>query len=407
MKKILSVVAVSAFCAFAAFASAENVSVSQDAETRMVAITYELTAPAIVTVDVELAGAGGSYESVGDAALSNAAGDVNRYVDKVGQTCTIKWQPMRMMEPCSADGIRATVQTWTLSAPPPYMVFDLDITNSVRFYRSEAGLPGGIANDIYRTSRLVMRRIPAAGITWRMGSPTSQYWRRSADGETAHLVTMARDYYIGVFEFTNYQYGRVCDSQSPSGKTPKGELSWNDLRGSDKDWPTTGHEVGASSFIQKLRTRTGQQMDLPTEAQWEYAARAGSSLALHYSNSDNTELDKIGWFWTNAHVGDNVYRNNVGLKRANAWGLYDTLGNNTEICLDWSGAYDAANQTTYDGEPAGMSSGTHRVMRSGYAWQGSDYITLSYRDKIAATGSNAFFGFRVVCPVAYVPPSAE
>ena len=407
MKRISSVVAASALCVLAASASVKNVSVSQDAETRMVTITYELTAPAIVTVDVELAGAGGSYESVGDAALSNAAGDVNRYVDKVGQTCTIQWQPMRVMEPCSADGIRATVQTWATSAPPPYMVLDLDITNSVRFYRSEAGLPGGIDSDIYRTSRLVMRRIPAAGITWRMGSPTSQYWRKSADGETAHLVTMSRDYYIGVFEFTGYQYGRVCDSQSPSGMTPKGGLSWSDLRGSDKDWPTTGHEVGASSFIQKLRTRTGQQMDLPTEAQWEYAARAGSSLALHYSNSDNTELDKIGWFWTNAHVGDNVYRNNVGLKRANAWGLYDTLGNNAEICLDWIGAYDDASQTIFDGEPAGLTSGTNRAMRGGYAWQGGDYITLSYRQRIGPGGSNDFYGFRVACPATYVPPGAE
>ena len=405
MNKTISLVTVLA--AFAASASVQNTSVSQDAATRMVTVEYSLTEAAIVTVDVEI-NVNGSWESVGDAALSNAAGDVNKYISKVGETCTIRWQPMRMMEPISANGIRATVQAWSLSAPPPYMVFDLDITNSVRFYRSEEGLPGGITNDMYRTSRLVMRRIPAAGITWRMGSPTTQYWRQSTDGETAHLVTMARDYYIGVFEFTNYQYGRVNDAQSPTGKTPKGGVSWNDLRGSDKDWPTDGHGVNASSFMQKLRTRTGQQMDLPTEAQWEYAARAGSSLALHYSNSSDTELSKIAWFWNNANVGGStVNRKNVGLKKENAWGLYDTLGNNAEICLDWIGAYDDASQTTFDGEPAGLASGTNRAMRGGYAWQGSDYITLSFRQRIAPSGSNDFYGFRVVCPATYVPPAAN
>lgn len=398
MNKKMSVFSLSVVAAHFSFAAVgSDVAVSQDAVTRMVKITYTLTAPAIVTFD---ASAGGV--SVGDEALANAAGDVYKYVDKVGEPCVIWWQPARQLEPCAVEKAQITVKAWSLDAPPPYMVVDLDVPNAVRFYPSEVGLPyGGITNDMYRTTRLLMRRISAAGVTWRMGSPTTQYWRTSVDGETAHLVTMARDYYIGVFEFTRYQYGRVNDSSNPTGMLPQ-KANMETLRGNGTgcDWPNDGHAVASDSFMQALRTRTGLQFDLPTEAQWEYACRAGSALALYYSDSDDTELKKIAWCYGNA-VGT---LQKVGTRMSNAWGIYDMLGNIDELCLDYAADYSSGTQ--YEGEPAGPKTGSNgRISRGGNSWDGGNSITTSFRRRIGAATANDFYGFRVVCPATYVPPA--
>ena len=392
-------------CTAAGFAGvvADSVAFEQDATTRMVKITYRLDAPAIVTLGLELDGT-----AVGDQALSSAVGDVYKYVDKVGKDCTIWWQPSRVLEPCTAANAKAIVRTWATDNPPLYMVFDLDVVHSVRFYESKEGLPGGVSDGRYKTTRLVMRRISAADVQWRMGSPWDNsvwYWRQSPDGENAHLVTMARDYYIGVYEFTQYQYARLKDGQNPTGEAAQGTLTYQNLRGSgdDYDWPNKGHAVADGSVMGMLRARTGQQFDLPTEAQWEYACRAGNKAPYYTGSvSDDKELDKIAWFYTNAKESIKA----VGQKIPNAWGLYDMLGNAAELCLDWSGDY-VNNNSTFDGEPAGPTTGSNRVIRGGYSGQGSDCITTSYRNRITPTTSHAVYGFRVACPAVYVPPAAD
>jgi len=124
---------------------------------------------------------------------------------------------------------------------------------------------------------------------------------------------------------------------------------------------------------------------LPTEAEWEYACRAGTSGP--YAGSS---LDSLGWYKDNSG-GDN---HDVGQKRANAWGLYDMHGNVWEWCSDWfdSDTYDAPSQT----DPTGPSSGSDRVLRGGSWGSSAEYCRSAYRDYSDPTYRYSLNGFRLV-----------
>ena len=200
----------------------DQVSFTQDADTKMVTVTYRLTGdPAVVTMDVETNGV-----SAGGRATWHAFGDVSRRVEPDAVAAkTIFWQPMKDMPNWSgaAGDLGVTLKAWATNAPPDYMVVDLDIvqTNAVRYYVSAEAVPGGVTNDIYKTQKLLMRKIPAAEVTWCMGRNASEEdWSYSdpslADAELGHLVTLSTDYYIGVYEFTQKQWAILTDGIWPS-----------------------------------------------------------------------------------------------------------------------------------------------------------------------------------------------
>ena len=146
-------------------------------------------------------------------------------------------------------------------------------------------------------------------------------------------------------------------------------------------WPLSS-AVDSSSFMGKLRVRTGLDFDLPTDAQWEYACRAGTTTTYSYGNSAN---ENYMWYSSNS----NSKSHPVGSKNANPWGLYDMHGNVWEWCLDWYGTL------AYGTDPKGSSSGTARVNRGG-SWNAyADVCISSYRGNGTPPLEFNSIGFRI------------
>jgi len=186
---------------------------------------------------------------------------------------------------------------------------------------------------------------------FEMGSSESENGRRS--DEDQHSVTLTTPFYMQTTEVTQGQW-RAIMGNNPSNYSGCGDncpvenISWED----------------AQKFIEKLNLyENTNRYHLPTEAQWEYAARAGTSTALANGNivetkcSLDSNLNAMGWYCGNA---DNK-THPVGQKQANAWGLYDMHGNVWEWCKDWYDLY-TTNPVT---DPEGLSSGPYRVSRGG------------------------------------------
>ena len=351
------------------------------AANRLITINYALAdEDAIVTVDVQTNftdGAETKWASIGAENFTNIGGDVNRLV-KTGARKAL-WRPDKSWpdRELAAGKMRFVVNAWTTSAPPDYLVAELDGSKTVRYYESAAALPdGGLTNDIYRTDRLVLRKCPAANVTWWMGAPSDEMGFEQvypgydpaahALKETRHQVTLSHDYYIGVFEMTQGQAEKVGYKYNQSKfKTDKAvrpmeNLYMNVLRGDKngcKSWPDADIEKarvvdGAQSIVGLFRIATDLTLDLPTEAQWEFACRAGCGTGLNNGTQlannwiDATTVDanlavvaryfanagaKSSWTGTE-DLSQGTAR--VGTYPANAWGLYDMHGNVTELCLD-------------------------------------------------------------------------
>ena len=195
------------------------------------------------------------------------------------------------------------------------------------------------------------------------------------DGEKpTHQVTLTNDYYIGKYEVTQALWQAVM-SNNPSyfkgDNLPVEKVSWNDCQ----------------EFISKLNTITGKTFRLPTEAEWEYAARGGKkSKGYQYSGSNN--LSDVAWYEDNS--GNKTHA--VGSKQANELGIYDMSGNVWEWCQDWYGKYSSSSQTN----PTGANSGSYRVYRGG-CWGGNTWICRSsYRYSYAPGFSNDSLGLRLV-----------
>ncbi|WP_372935595.1 formylglycine-generating enzyme family protein, partial [Mariniphaga sediminis] len=250
-----------------------------------------------------------------------------------------------------------------------YLVIDLtDKVSKEKYYNSEKDLPGGLNNRRYRTTHLVLRLIKTSFLSpedgeFMMGSLPDEPGRFDWC-EDYHSVRLTSDFYIGVFEITQKQWEYIMGTR-PSTWIKEGDIrpveqvSYNDIRGLISDginWPQSGNAVAKSSFLGKLREKTRvNDYDLPTEAQWEYACRAGTESSLNNGTTPeagfkNSELDELGRYAGNggrAWFGGLVYEDpdhlkvdgsveNVGLEHAtarvgdyhpNKWGLYDMHGN--------------------------------------------------------------------------------
>ena len=260
--------------------------------------------------------------------------------------------------------------TVTVSAGEKYLVVDLSGgINAASYPVTYLGdVPAGGWTDEYKTTKLVLRRVPAG--TFTMGSPVGELGHSTY--ETQHQVTLTKDFYIGVFEVTQKQWQLVTGT-TPSyykGDTrPVEGVSYNDIRGTVNGaaWPTNG-QVDAGSFLGKLRARTAITLDLPTEAQWEYACRAGTSTALNSGNNltnaiSDASVSEVGRYYYNQSDGKGGYSQHtkVGSYKVNAWGLYDMHGNVMEWCLDWMVWSSLTGNAT---DPKGATSGINRVSRS-------------------------------------------
>ena len=241
-----------------------------------------------------------------------------------------------------------------------------------------------MTNDVaYKTAKLVMRKVPAKGVEWTIGSPEGEPGRATSGMlENQYRVKLTEDYFIGVYPVTQSQYERICGA-NPSkyaevenaAQCPVERVSYATVRGGRTErgangecvnWPTNSyrHLVAPNSFCGRMRERFGVDFDIPTEAQWEFACRANGTSVLYSGRSPTTESDvkyyalELGWSSDNSIVGGVKQPHPVGMKNPNAWGLYDLYGNVYEHCLDWAVAdinVNAAAEPLVD--PDGGSAG--------------------------------------------------
>ena len=272
-----------------------------------------------------------------------------------------------------------------------YCVIDLsEGPNAVTyptFYLPKVPSEGESWTDEYRTTKLVLRRIPAGSFV--MGSDQTNESRR---------VALTRSFYMGVFEVTQKQWELVMGSwpgSSPSSSDGLGDaypaynVSYNDIRGSSSGarWPASS-AVDASSFLGRLRAKTGLDFDLPTEAQWEYACRAGTATTYYWGDAMD---GAYAWYYNNSYYNNSGRTTHpVGTRTPNAWGLYDMSGNVWEWCRDWYGTL------AYGADPVGSASGSDRVGRGGGWGNDSGGCTSSIRIYGGPSYRDNDGGFRLV-----------
>lgn len=229
-------------------------------------------------------------------------------------------------------------------------------------------LSGGANAEMYPVT--YMNAAPVSG--WTDEYKTTKLVLRRIDAKTA---TLTKAFYIGVFEVTQKQWELVMGA-NPCSSTIYGKgdtypvhlVSYNKIRGSSagNGWPDS-LAVDATSFVGRLQVRTGRDFDLPTEAQWEYACRAGTTTTYYWGNSMD---GGYAWYKNNApSVAQPVVNGSsaqpVGKKKPNAWGLYDMSGNVWEWCLDWYGASSDSKRVRRGGCSASEASGCSSTVRVG------------------------------------------
>jgi len=237
-------------------------------------------------------------------------------------------------------------------------------------------------DPITNTIGMKLNKIPAG--TFMMGSPESEEDRE--DAEFQHAVTITKPFYMQTTEVTQSQW-----------KVVMGTEPWKDKPHVKEgpDYPATHVNWDeAVAYCEKLSAKEGKTYRLPTEAEWEYACRAGTQTAWSFGD-DEKVLGDYAWSVENAaEIVSEQYAQQVGLKKPNAWGLYDMHGNVLEWCHDYHGEDYYQQSPTND--PTGPTRGSFRVLRGG-SWYSIPYTTRSaYRSRDDAGCRHYMGGFRVV-----------
>jgi formylglycine-generating enzyme required for sulfatase activity len=261
------------------------------------------------------------------------------------------------------------VPTWATlveAMPDPAVVTD----STLRAAITASGMAWRVRDT---ATQMEMLLVPQG--TFTMGCTASNAFGCVSNENPTHSVTLTQAFYLGRYEVTQGQWVARMGSnpsyfagQSDSASRPVEQVSWN--------------------IIQGYLSATG--MRLPSEAEWEYACRAGTTTAFNNGSSDDATVGTIAWYASNSGNQTHV----VGGKAANALGLYDMSGNVWEWVNDWyDGSYYSVSPST---NPLGPVSGTYRVFRGGSWGDGTGGVRSSYRGYGLAPGGSSFgVGFRV------------
>ena len=338
--------------------------------------SYNVTVSGNPTPTVNVSGLPGwlSYNS-GTQTISGTptAGDI-------GTTGTITITASNGILPDMVQTFSITVDDWALY--DQYVVIDLQSPYTVTNLSS---VPSDLlTNDAYKTTKLVLKRISAG--TFQMGDQTGAGWIAELP---VHPVTITKDFYIGVFEVTQRQWFEVMGnwpsnfSISPD-KRPVEQVSWYDIKDN-------------SGFMDSLSALIGEPFDLPTEAEWEYCCKAGTSTNFSYG-----DIVDGAYMWYDINSGSQTKE--VGTRLPNPWGLYDIHGNVREWCLDWysdssenpPSYYQTCNDLGTVYNPIGPATGSSRVRRGGSFYNNEDNCRSSYRASSVPDGWSTRIGFRIV-----------
>lgn len=413
-----------------AFAGPTATVTSSTISDDVLTVTYTLAnGPAVITFDILTNGTSGASIG-GEAVVSGVLHGSDVWMKVTGEgPHTIKWRTDAWDG--NAD-ITVAVTAWPLDNPPDYMVADIsyyayDQTNAQRYYPSADFVPGGVLGNVrYRQNALLMRKIMAKGIRWTMGSSSS-----------TRYVTLTNNYYMGVFEVTKAQWAQVMggyrekSASHPNDSPAFTNLLYREMRpleivayseirtaGSRSynaayDFPNPPH---GSSFLGVVRQRTHLDFDLPGEAQWEFAARAGHGAGYWSDGTADSTANGIilgrcnsnGGSTSNFNCGPENGTAICGSYKPSDWGLYDVHGNVNEWCLDWY-TTDATALSNLDyqvnidpADPSKMlypanTAGSGKVKKGGSWANGATTPTSRWSDAPNTQWYN--IGFRVMCPV--------
>lgn len=234
-----------------------------------------------------------------------------------------------------------------------------------------------VSGEDFTVSGVKFRMVKVHKGTFSMGSTVD------SNEKPVHSVTFSNSYLIGETEVTQELWLAVM-GENPSyfsgDKKPVEKVSWNDCQ----------------SFITKLNAKTGRNFRLPTEAEWEFAARGGN-LSKKYTYSGSNTIDDVAWYYVNSSENlsssdANYGTHEVKTKQPNELGIYDMSGNVWEWCQDWySSSYSSGSQT----DPTGPTSGSYRVRRGGGWNVDATYCRVAYRHYSTPTNSYYCSGFRL------------
>ena len=248
-------------------------------------------------------------------------------------------------------------------------------TMTLKVKQEEATSPSSQVR-IFTVGDVKFKMIAIEGGTFTMGATPEQGSDARRNEFPVHSVTLS-NYRIGETEVTQALWKAVM-GRNPSdhrgNNRPVEHVLWDDCQ----------------EFITKLNTITGEHFRLPTEAEWEFAARGGN-LSIEYKYSGSNTIDDIAWYHNNTNSKTDCMTHNVATKQPNELGIYDMSGNVEEWCSDWyRDGYDSSAQTN----PTGPSTGFDRVVRGGFYYSGDKDCRVSYR--CACSPSYKYYiGFRL------------
>jgi len=240
-----------------------------------------------------------------------------------------------------------------------------------------------VGDPIENSIGMVLVPIPAG--EFMMGSPETEYYRED-DRETQHRVILTKSFHLGRTEVTQGQWKAVMGTTPWRGKArvkegddyPAVYVSWED----------------AVEFCRKLSEKEGVEYRLPTEAEWEYACRAGTTTEWSFGD-DASQMGEYAWYGDNAGDAGEEYAHIVGQKKPNPWGLHDMHGNLWEWCQDWFWWYPSGDAT----DPVGPDSTlvrVYRVNRGGSWLYLARFCRSAYRDRSTPSSRGNDLGFRVL-----------
>jgi len=405
--------------------------------SKLVDINYMFTAPAGESYDITVQAFNGETPvTIPSSALE---GDVYGVTEGARR---IVLDPSKIVSTNVQMMMQFKVQL-ELVQPDLYLIVDLMTGATQKLFKTdlESGLYGAVVtnivrgsptlvwtgvtqNPVYKTTKMVFRRIPKGEFQMGIGG-----------GSFTNQVVIAKDFYLAVFETTQGQWKSITGSYDWRFKFVKSDIrdyrpidymSYDFLRGSTAqgiDWPSTGTNVLANCFIDLVRQKIGNKLalDMPTEAQWEYACRAGTDTIFNDGNSaanivqpnneTNQYLNALGRYkWDGGAVWDgsiwtqpslssaeaNQGSAPVGLYTPNNWGLYDMHGNMAEFCLDWY-----AGTLPKEIDPmVGPTTGVRRCARGGHWWSAASGC-VSYTRGSENPSTFYWYTLRFSAPVSW------